>query len=333
MPRQLPIGGDVTIAGLMAKPPVAAGEGHTMNVDRLDTVPVSAIVTAYRRIEQTLETLRRIEACRPRPDEILVHVDGNQTTCFETIHHAFPHLRILLSEVSVGAGGGRNRLVSAAGNELIATFDDDSYPLDSDYFARVVALCSVFPDAGAIGAAIIHRGEAATQAAMQVTHTCTYISCGAVLRRSIYLAVGGYVEVDVPYGGMEEGDLALRLQAAGHSVLDCAWLRVFHDTDLSHHDTPTITAGTIRNVALHAWLRYPIRYLPYGVLQLANRVAWSVRHGRLAGVLAGMLTTPHHLWRHRHLRQPVSASVMRQRFATRSSSPQPFTVEPDTIGA
>ena len=40
---------------------------------------VSAIVTAYKRIEQTLATLRVIQSCTPAPDEILVHVDANQS--------------------------------------------------------------------------------------------------------------------------------------------------------------------------------------------------------------------------------------------------------------
>jgi len=39
---------------------------------------ISAIVTAYERIDQTLNTLRIIEACDPKPDELLVHVDANR---------------------------------------------------------------------------------------------------------------------------------------------------------------------------------------------------------------------------------------------------------------
>src|SRR4029079_19707088 len=97
---------------------------------------IAAIVTAYERIEQTLATLRVIQNCVPAPDEILVHVDANQAGCKNAIRDAFPSGRILRSDEQVGPGGGRNKLVAAAQCEFIASFDDASYPIDSDYFAR-----------------------------------------------------------------------------------------------------------------------------------------------------------------------------------------------------
>ena len=97
---------------------------------------ISAIVTAYERIDQTLATLRVLQSCVPAPDEILVHVDANQIACENAIRNAFPDIQILRSKEQVGPGGGRNKLVNAAGGEFVASFDDDSYPIDSDYFAR-----------------------------------------------------------------------------------------------------------------------------------------------------------------------------------------------------
>src|SRR5215475_10350530 len=97
---------------------------------------ISAIVAAYERVEQTLATLRVIQSCVPPPDEILVHVDAHQIACEKAIRNAFPAVRILCSHDQVGPGGGRNKLVNAAQFEFIASFDDDSYPIDSDYFER-----------------------------------------------------------------------------------------------------------------------------------------------------------------------------------------------------
>ena len=37
---------------------------------------ITAIVTAYQRVEQTLTTLTRLKTCCPSPTEICVHVDG-----------------------------------------------------------------------------------------------------------------------------------------------------------------------------------------------------------------------------------------------------------------
>ena len=75
---------------------------------------ISAIVTAYDRIDQTLATLRVIQGCVPAPNEILVHVDGNQVECEKAISEAFEGVRILRTQEQIGPGGGRNKLVEAA---------------------------------------------------------------------------------------------------------------------------------------------------------------------------------------------------------------------------
>src|SRR5215213_2850981 len=120
---------------------------------------ISAIVTAFERIDQTLATLQVIQSCVPAPDEVLVHVDANQVECETAIRKAFPDVRILRSDGQVGPGGGRNKLLTAARFEFVASFDDDSYPIDSDYFQRALKLFDRFPEASVICAALYHNGE------------------------------------------------------------------------------------------------------------------------------------------------------------------------------
>src|SRR5215210_4437203 len=120
---------------------------------------VSAIVTAYERIDQTLGTLRIIQSCVPAPDEVVVHVDANQLECEKAIRKAFTEVRILRSEDQIGPGGGRNKLLNAAQFEFVASFDDDSYPIDSDYFARALRLFERFPVPSVINASLYHFGQ------------------------------------------------------------------------------------------------------------------------------------------------------------------------------
>lgn len=282
------------------------------------SLPISAIITAYQRIDQTLETIRRIESCRPSPDEVLVHVDGNETDCADAVRAVFPHLAVMVSESSVGPGGGRNKLVAAAANELVASFDDDSYPLDVHYFARIADVANVCPNAAVYVASVYHRGEAQPSLDGAPVAVSSFVSGGAVFRKSAYLEAGGFVPLPVAYG-MEEEDLALRLLDRGQSIMKCPSLRVFHDTDLGHHSSASITSGVISNLALLVALRYPPRYWPYGVGQVANRVLWSVRNKRLAGVVSGLARIPMHLWRHRHQRKLVSSRAMELRKALRGS--------------
>lgn len=270
----------------------------------MSTVNVTAIVTAYERIEQTLATLKVIQSCTPRPAEILVHVDGGRRACAEAIRAAFPEVRVLISDEQVGPGGGRNKLMAAATREFVASFDDDSYPIDSDYFERSLQLVNKHPDASIICAAVYHRGETVALDARTAEWTADFSGAACILRRSMFLDTGGYVPLPIAYG-MEEVDLALRLHSRGRKILTSSWLRVFHDTDLQHHSNPAITAGSIANLALLAYLRYPRSLWAIGAWQCINRVLWLLRHGRRRGILTGLTMIPIHLNGYRQYRSPL----------------------------
>jgi len=277
---------------------------------------ISAIVTAYQRIEQTLETLRVIQSCTPPPDEVLVHVDANEIACEKAIQKAFPMVRVLRSDEQVGPGGGRNKLVEAARFEFVASFDDDSYPIDSDYFDRAVKLFQQFPDASVICAAVCHLGESIALDTRSAQWTADFLGAACIYRRQAFIDAGGYVPLPVAYG-MEEVDLALRLHSRGGKILTTPWLRVFHNNDLRHHAAPEVTAGSIANLALLAYLRYPVSLWAIGAGQCANRLLWLLRHGRYRGILRGMMMIPAHLRAHRRYRLPLSKRAVRSYLALR----------------
>src|SRR5688572_28262369 len=282
----------------------------------MQKVSISAIVTAYERIDQTLNTLHILESCDPKPDEILVHVDEGRIECVKAIGSTFPQIRMLTSSERVGPGGGRNKLVAAASHEFVASFDDDSYPIDSDYFARVLQLFDRFPDASIICASLYHAGEAIGLDERDAQWTADFSGGACVYRRDAFITAGGYVPLPVAYG-MEETDLALRLHSRGGKILSSLWLRVFHDTDLQRHAEPHVTAGSIANLALLAYLRYPVSLWSIGVWQCANRVLWLLRHGRHRGIWRGLTMIPGHLRTHWRFRLTVSNRALRSYLALR----------------
>jgi GT2 family glycosyltransferase len=284
---------------------------------------ISAIVTAYDRIEQTLATLRVIQSCVPAPDEVLVHVDANQLACESAIRDAFPSVRILRSEEQVGPGGGRNKLVEAAQCEFIASFDDDSYPIDSDYFARALQVFEKFPEASLICAAVYHTGESIGLDERSAHWTADFSGGACSYRRKAFLDAGGYVPLPVAYG-MEEVDLAIRLHAQGGKILTTRWLRIFHNNDLKLHGDPRITAGSIANLALLAYLRYPVSLWGIGAGQCANRLLWLLKHGRRRGILKGVTMIPAHLLAYHRYRLTVSGKAVRSYLALRRA---PVAVE------
>jgi GT2 family glycosyltransferase len=265
---------------------------------------ITVVIPTYQRPGQLLDAVMRIRSCDPCPDEIIVHVDGGDDVS-ETVMAEVTGIKILRSHQQVGPGGGRNRAIALAKNEIVASFDDDSYPVDRDYFARLLRLFAAFPKAAVIGARIYHRDEPIALDGLATRWVHSFVGCGCAYRRSVFRQTRGYVPLAVAYG-MEEVDLSLRLHDLGWGVLESDWLRVFHDTQLAHHSHPKITAASIANQALLAYLRYPIAFWGLGILQCLSRIAWLLRHGRFAGIFAGLWTIPGLMLRYGGDRQAVS---------------------------
>ena len=275
-----------------------------------ERVAITAIVTAYDRVEQTIETVNRIAACRPSPDEILIHVDGGQHFLADTLRDKCEEAEIFVTDQKIGPGGARNKLLRIAANELVASFDDDSFPIDGDYFQRAHLLAEKYIDASIFSASIFHRGEPVPTIGESAYWVADFGGGGCVYRRSHFLTTSGYVPLPTAYG-MEEVDIALRLHDSGHRVLRSQQLRVFHDTRLLHHSNTNITAASIANIALLTYLRYPIVFWPLGLAQTVNRIHWLLRNRRFRGIVLGILFIPILIAKHWNLRAPVAVGSVR----------------------
>ncbi len=279
-------------------------------MSRPTAASVTAIVTAFDRPAAVVGTLQRLLACDPPPVEVLVHIDAGQPASAAAVRTACPQARVIVSAERVGPGGGRNRMMAEAVSPIVASFDDDSYPLDGDYFARVIELFNQFPEAAVLGAQVFHVNQPLRPDVREQFWVADFSGGACAYRRDAFAATGGYVPLATAYG-MEEVDLALRLGALGQRILESNWLRVFHDTDLVRHSAPGVTAASVANIALLTYLRYPVVLWPVGCAQLLKRVYWLIGHGRRAGVLSGLARIPRHLLRHRTYRRPLPASAVR----------------------
>lgn len=276
----------------------------------MNTCKITVAIPTYQRPDALLKALQQIQQCDPAPDEVIVHLDnGDTATEAALLSSEFRNIVIIKNSAQVGPGGGRNLAIARAKNEIVASFDDDSYPLDTDYFARLLHLFEQFPQAAVIGAAIFHQNESILPDSPTATWVADFVGCGCAYRRDVFLQTKGYVQLPLAYG-MEETDLSLRLHHLGWSILQSSWLRVFHDTKLEHHHHPRITAASIANQALLAYLRYPVSLWWLGGVQCFSRVSWLLRHQRRAGVLAGLAAIPALLHQQQQHRQPVSSTSL-----------------------
>lgn len=272
---------------------------------RLKTCPVSVVVPACRRHDSLLRTLERIRDCRPAPAEILVHVDGGAARIVAAVSQFDTAVRILTSEKLLGPGGSRNQLITAASHELVANFDDDSFPSHTDYFARLLLLAERFPDAAMFSSAS-HDKE---WQSMQFQGIAIPSGCGCVFRKSWFARIQGFVPLPVAYN-MEEVDIGLQLHAVGGEIVHDPLLRVVHDRVLSLEVNAKTNALVLANTALFPFLRYPAWLWPLGVWSVLRRVILLLCWGWSAGLLNGLRLIPGFLERHKRFRQEVSSATI-----------------------
>jgi GT2 family glycosyltransferase len=293
---------------------------------------VSVVIPTYNRTEKLGVALEHILACDPAPAEVITHVDGGDIKTAGFLRSRFPGVKVLESEARVGPGGGRNKLIAAASLPIVASFDDDSYPIDHDYFGRLQAIFDRHAGAAVLGGVVFEDGDEIRTNKADCRWVADFHGGACAYRRSAFLETSGYVPLPVAYG-MEEVDLALRLHAAGWGILESSWLRVRHESDRRHQYSPAITAGMVANVALCAYLRYPVTLWWVGAVQTMKMIWLMIRLRRFNGVLAGLGRIPVLAMRYRSYRSTVSSPKLRSYLRLRRNPKDAEEAPPGSVGA
>jgi len=289
-----------------------------------EKAPVAVVIPTYNRGSAVVSVLEKVLACDPQPAEIWVHIDQNDGVLERHLMERFPGIHILTSAGRLGPGGGRHRCLLACGAPYAVSLDDDSWPVDADFFAAIEPLFSSYPSAAIFGASIWHRAEPEIRRSRVVRRVASYVGCGHAMRVAAYRDIRGYLARPMAYA-IEESDVGLQLFVRGWQVFSAEELRVYHDTDRTHHEAAEVTASTITNLALLAFLHYPAMDLGRGAAQVANRVAYSVRRGRIRGVASGVGGIVTECYRNRALRAPIRHEVLMEYLRLRQSEADPIT--------
>lgn len=266
-----------------------------------------------------MSTLERILGCEPPPDEVLVHVDAGDDETMPMLEREFGgRVKWLVASETRGPGGGRNALAAIADGDLLVSLDDDSWPIDPDFFMRVLDLSSDHPQVAAFAAVIKLPADNAGGHRIRPGMVGCFENCGVVIRTSAFLATTCYLPLRYAYG-MEEADVALQLIDRGWSIRRSPEIRVFHDSELAHHASAEINAAHITNIGLLGFLRYPAPWLPLALFQVANRLRYSIITGRYAGIGSGLWEIPWTCWKFRSRRQPVKSATIRKMLSIRGN--------------
>ncbi|MFZ2276147.1 MAG: glycosyltransferase [Prosthecobacter sp.] len=265
-------------------------------------IPISVAVPACRRSDQLRATLIRLQACTPPPAEILVHLDGNDNGLRALVTREFPQVRLLHSSALVGPGGARNRLMQEALCPWVAHFDDDSFPQDTDYFAKAWKLISELPETAVFCASILPLESPDPQG---LWRQAFYPGCGHLMNRDWFRRTRGYLPVPIAYN-LEEVDVSLQLHELGGLCLQSGELRVFHDHLPPEREDEITQVAMMINTVIFPLLRYPVAMWPQAggsilrrLLQLSLRGEWRV-------IRRSLRTLPAAIVQYLPLRAPVS---------------------------
>jgi GT2 family glycosyltransferase len=242
---------------------------------------VAVVVITRNRRAELLATLARLVAL-PDAAEVVVVDNASDDGSAEAVRTAFPQVALVASARNTGAVG-RTLGVRATSCPVVAFADDDSW-WEPGALERAEQLFGTHDRLGLVHGRIVVEPQG------EVDPACTrmaagpwdpgapgpavlgHLACGVVVRRSAYLAAGGYSPL-LEFGG-EERLLSLDLAAAG-------WQQCYVEAVVAHHQPsprregwPERWARYRRNDTLTAWLRLP---LPEALRETARFLADAAR--------------------------------------------------------
>lgn len=268
-------------------------------------IPISVAVPACRRLGLLRTTLTRLQACVPPPREVLVHLDGNDAGLRILVEREFPNVKLLHSSELIGPGGARNRMMREARCEWVAHFDDDSFPVDEDFFAQAWGLISRYPKTAVFAATILPIESHDSQGMWLQAY---YVGCGHLMSREWFLRTNGYLPLPVAYN-LEEVDVSIQLHDLGGLCLQSGALRVYHDHPVPLRETEDTQVAMMVNTVLFPLLRFPLPLLPQACGSILRRLFRLALSGEWRVILRSLWALPAAMWHYLPLRMPVQTAT------------------------
>ena len=94
-------------------------------------------IATHNRLEELRRTLDVVARLAPQPDALLVCADGCEDGTAQYVRDHFPRATLIEHSNPHGSIRSRIELMQAAASDIVISLDDDSYPIDGDFIARV----------------------------------------------------------------------------------------------------------------------------------------------------------------------------------------------------
>ena len=241
-------------------------------------------ITTRNRAQALERCLASLDALQPLAPDVLVFDDGSDPPA--SAAGANLPVRFIRDASSPGYIVGRNRLVREAAAPFVLLLDDDTRVLSSASVERALAVLERDPGVGAVAFAQAEADGRPWPAAMQPSaadYACvvpSFIGFAHLLRRDLFLRLGGYRESFVFYG--EEKEFCLRLIDSGHRTVYLPDALVSHLPDPGGRSLTRYLRFVSRNDCLNALYNDPFPRVLWTLpgrflLYFRMRRGWKIR--------------------------------------------------------
>ena len=284
--------------------------GDSDQVDASGFGQIGIGITTRDRWQDLASTLKELEVWGQSGLETVVLDDGSSQSVPRSLVEDFPWVRFERCERSLGLIVRRNQLARILKSTYYLSLDDDSFPVTGDIFAAARFLGG---QADALGLAlpIVLRDEPFGRWSLDAPPSAVryYIGCGHLLKRELFLRLGGYDE-NLHWG--EEPEFCLRALHKGYRVYLYPGVVIRHNRSPVARNLRKTARYYIRNEALVGLQYFPF---PYSVLRFFNTLPAILRNpewnAQWASLIRGWVEA---LWcsvRWRHLRHPLPLEQFR----------------------
>ena len=225
-----------------------------MNQSLSDLISISIPTKdRWQDLEITLDRLQKEELDAV---ETIVVDDGSSTPMPAHFLSQFPWVRFIRFDVSQSAYTQRNRMAGLLSKPFVLGLDDDSFPIAGD-LAAAAAYMIDHPKVAALAFHIIFKNETppADFASKTPFLVRDYIGCGTLIRRELFLSLGGYEEKFGFY--LEEPEYCLRAMQQGHLIEAYPAVVIQHNLTPVARNQANRTESLIHKETLMALWFYP----------------------------------------------------------------------------
>lgn len=245
-------------------------------------------ITTRNRPEALHRCLRSIDAIAHLNPEVLIFDDASNVPVVRQLEATTAQVpwRVVRDERGPGYIAGRNRMVQEANAPFVLLLDDDAAILDGGAIEEGLAILRGDCRVGAIAFAQADRAGARWPEALQPgaaagsSYVAAFIGFAHIVRRDLFLALGGYRSRFVFYG--EEKDFCLRLLDRGCRTVYLPRALVLHDPDPRGRSPRRYLRYVTRNDCLAALYNEPLARVLWLIparllLYFWMRRAWRIR--------------------------------------------------------